>query len=459
MQVLTYYMEIIPLKTKYIYVLDENGKPLMPTKRLGMVRHWLKNGEAHWCKNSRNTIQFDRKTTNYTQKTVEGCDLGDHLGVSVIANGQELYSSESYCNGNQTHKLMQSRKEYRRTRRGRLRHRKARFDNRKKHTIYPPSIQRKLQFQIKEIEKISKFLPISKVICESSIFDITKLTGHAQQQKGYVDLLDFLYARDDGRDALDGKKYPKKYLVIHHLVHRADGGTNNPDNLVLLTQVHHNMANHNNGVLDQITRNRQKMYRNVDTRGAYFMNVLNMELTKHIDCLFTAGYTTASLRKKYGIPKTHHDDAFVIAGGTNKTERLGYTIYREKLRDNDRSLEKFYDAHYRNKLTGKSESGKKLSSGRTSRSRELPYINNRPLRANKLGKGRRSIRQQHYQIRPNDLIEYNGKLYISHGNHNKGASVKLNLDSTDSKKFNYVSVKKLKCVHHVNGISLRNAVW
>lgn len=218
------------------------------------------------------------------------------------------------------------------------------------------------------------------------------------------------------------------------------------------------MANHNNGVLDQITRNRQKMYRNVDTRGAYFMNVLNMELTKHIDGLFTAGYTTASLRKKYGIPKTHHDDAFVIAGGTNKTERLGYTIYREKLRDNDRSLEKFYDAHYRNKLTGKSESGKKLSSGRTSRSRELPYINNRPLRANKLGKGRRSIRKQHYQIRPNDLIEYNGKLYISHGNHNKGASVKLNLDSTDSKKFNYVSIKKLKCVHHVNGISLRKVV-
>ena len=27
---------------KYIYVLDKNGKPLMPTKRLGMVRPGLK---------------------------------------------------------------------------------------------------------------------------------------------------------------------------------------------------------------------------------------------------------------------------------------------------------------------------------------------------------------------------------------------------------------------------------
>lgn len=48
MQVLAYYMEVIPLKTKYIYVLDENGKPLMPTKRLGMVRHWLNTSTSQY---------------------------------------------------------------------------------------------------------------------------------------------------------------------------------------------------------------------------------------------------------------------------------------------------------------------------------------------------------------------------------------------------------------------------
>ena len=31
---------------KYIYVLDDSGKPLMPTKRLGMVRRWLQSGQA-----------------------------------------------------------------------------------------------------------------------------------------------------------------------------------------------------------------------------------------------------------------------------------------------------------------------------------------------------------------------------------------------------------------------------
>lgn len=29
-------------KVDYIYVVDSNGTPLMPTSRLGMVRRWLK---------------------------------------------------------------------------------------------------------------------------------------------------------------------------------------------------------------------------------------------------------------------------------------------------------------------------------------------------------------------------------------------------------------------------------
>src|SRR5699024_476419 len=154
---------------KYIYVLDRNGKPLMPTKRLGMVRRWLTSGQAHWYKNSRNTIQFDRPTTHHLQKITQGCDLGDHLGISVIANKQEIYSSESYCDGKQVHKRMQERKMYRRNRRNHLRHRAPRFDNRK-HAKYAPSIKRKLAFQIKEIARISEFLPINNYIFEGSVF-------------------------------------------------------------------------------------------------------------------------------------------------------------------------------------------------------------------------------------------------------------------------------------------------
>ena len=436
---------------KFIYVINQDGQPLMPTRRLGMVRHWLKNGEAHWYKNRRDTIKFDRKTTNYTQETIEGCDLGNHLGISVIANNQELYSSESYCNGNETHKKMQKRKMYRRTRRSRLRYRKDRFNNRKKHTKYPPSIMRKLQFQIREIKRVDEFLPISKRICEGSVFNINKLTQHAYEQAGYKTLFDFLYARDHGCDALDGKHYPKKDMVAHHLIHRADGGTNNPDNLVLLTKEHHNQSNHNNGVLDKLAKDRQKTFKNVDTRGAVFMNILNVELPKYIDYIPTLGYMTAHKRAQYDIYKTHHDDAFVVAGGTDKTERLGTTIYREKVSNNNRSLEKFYDATYIDIRDGKKKKGAVLSSGRTGRSRERHYDNQRIYRANKIKKGRRSIRKQHYQIQAHDLVEYNQHVYNSKGIQNRGLYIRLEMKPKDK----VVSIKKVKCINHVNGLLSR----
>lgn len=432
---------------KYIYVLDSNGKPLMPTKRLGMVRRWLQSGQAHWYKSSRNTIQFDRPTEHHLQKITQGCDLGNHLGISVITKKQEIYSSESYCDGNQMHKRMQARKMYRRTRRNRLRHRAPRFNNRK-HAKYAPSIKRKLAFQIKEIAHISKFLPVNNYIFEGSIFDINKLTCHMQQQKGYHNVLDFLYARDNGCDALDGKQYPKSDLVVHHLTHRAKGGTNNPDNLVLLTRWHHNQANHNNGLLDALTKKRQQTFKNVDTRGAYFMNILNVELPKHFNYLPTFGYITAQKRKQYGIAKTHHDDAFVIAGGTNHTTRLGYTIYREKLRCNNRSLEKFYDATYCDLRDSKIKKGAVLSSGRTSRSRELPYNNQRSYRANKIKKGRQVIRKQHYQLRPHDLVMVDRKLYFVKGVHNKGTRVMLIANPKSISK----AISKVNVKYHANGI-------
>lgn len=436
---------------KYIYVINEQGKPLMPTKRLGMVRRWLKNDEAHWYKNSRDVIQFDRPTGNQTQEVVEGCDLGDHLGISVITNNKEVYSSESYCNGNQTHKKIVKRKIYRIKRRSRLRYRKDRFDNRKKHTKYVPSVNRKLQFQIREISRPDEFLPITKRIFEGSTFDINKITHHAYQQQGYKTILDFLYDRDHGCDALDGKRYPKSDLVVHHLIHRANGGTNNPDNLVLLTREHHNQANHNNGVLDQLTKDRQKNFKNPDTRGAFFMNVLNVELPKYFDYVPTFGYITANKRKQYGIPKTHHDDAFVVAGGTDKTERLGQTVYREKVCNNNRSLETFRDATYIDLRDGQKKKGAVLSSGRTSRSRERKYNNQRIYRANKISRGRRYIRKQHYQLRPGDYIKYKNQKCIVKGVNGREKYVFIYIND----KIKNVSINKITCLKHINGIKIK----
>ena len=87
-------------KVDYIYVVDPNGIPLMPTSRLGMVRRWLKAGQARWFGNSRKIIQFVRPVTTNTQELTLGVDAGFHLGLAVVGNQREYYASESLRKSN-----------------------------------------------------------------------------------------------------------------------------------------------------------------------------------------------------------------------------------------------------------------------------------------------------------------------------------------------------------------------
>lgn len=161
----------------------------------------------------------------------------------------------------------------------------------------------------------------------------------------------------------------------------------------------------------------------------------------------TQGYLTANLRIRYGIAKSHLNDAFVIAGGTDQCARTGNVYRRGKLRCNNRSLQKFYDAKYIDRRDGKKKAGKELSSGRTKRSHKLNYDNQRIYRLRKVSKGRVAIRRQHYQLRPYDIV-FNTKtkqIEFVKGVISNGKSVVL-------QSGHYVTPRKLICLHHVNGI-------
>ena len=439
-------------KVDYIYVVDSNGIPLMPTSRLGMVRRWLKTGQAKWFGNSRNTIQFVRPVTTNTQKLILGVDAGFHLGLSVVGNNREYYVSESLRKSEKDR--ITSRRELRRTRRNRLRYRQARFDNRRRKDGWlAPSIQHRLDFTIKEIKRLYTFLPITNLVVEVTTFDNQKLLNPDiqgwQYQKGkmygFKTIKDYLLARDNYRDALDGKQYPASQLRVHHLVQRKDGGSNQPDNLVLLSDVNHNQANHNNGVLAKLRQNRQKT---IDYRGAYFMSILATRLSNYFEHYTTTqGYLTANLRRKYGIEKSHLNDAFVIAGGTDVTLRTNNVYSRQKLRNNNRSLQKFYDAKYIDRRDGKQKAGKELSSGKTRRSRELNYDNLRQFRKEKVKKGRVSIRRNHYQLRPHDVVlnTRTNRIERVKSVNSRGKNVILQTGKSST-------VKNIVSLYHVNGM-------
>ena len=439
-------------KTQCIYVVDANGQPVMPTSRLGMVRRWLKSGQAIWFGNSRKIIQFVRPITTYTQNLTLGVDAGFHLGMSVVGNHREYYSSESIRKSEKD--KLTTRRELRRTRRNRLRHRQARFDNRRRKPGWlAPSVQHRLDFTIKEIKRVYNFLPITNLVVEVSPFDNQKLVNPTikpwqytkGKMNGFKTVKDYLLARDNYRDALDGKQYPASQLRVHHLVQRKDGGSNQPDNLILLSDVHHNQANHVNGTLAKLRNNRQKM---IDYRGAYFMNILAARLSDYFDNYQTTqGYITANLRHLYQIEKSHRNDAFVIAGGTDQDTRTNNIYLRTKVFNNNRVLQKFYDAKYIDRRDGKKKSGKELSSGRTRRSKEIPYDNQRIFRQKKVTKGRISIRRNHYRIRPHDILlnTKTDRIEIAKGVMSRGKTVLLQNKKT-------ISTSKVICLYHVNGL-------
>lgn len=120
-------------QTTQACVLDQNGKPLMPTTRLGKVYRLLKTQKAHIISYEPFTIQLDYEPdTQVIQPMTLGVDSGAiHSGYSVANEHREYYSAEVIARNDISNRLSE-RHMYRRNRRSRkTRYRQPRFNNRK----------------------------------------------------------------------------------------------------------------------------------------------------------------------------------------------------------------------------------------------------------------------------------------------------------------------------------------
>ncbi len=116
-----------------VAVVDKDGQPLMPTTRLGKVRHMLKDGRAVVFRRNPFTIQLTYEPKTHFTQPVELCvDTGYvHAGLSVKSESKE-YVSAQYDLLTDEKQRHDAQRMYRKTRRNRLRHRKPRFLNRRK---------------------------------------------------------------------------------------------------------------------------------------------------------------------------------------------------------------------------------------------------------------------------------------------------------------------------------------
>lgn len=160
-------------------------------------------------------------------------------------------------------------------------------------------------------------------------------------------------------------------------------------------------------------------------RDATFMSMVRWRLVGNIKCEVTYGYETKSKRIALKLEKTHSNDAFCIAGGT--TQIRSNSLKYKQVRRNNRSLEQFYDKVIIDVRTGGKVKGGTLDSGRRTRNKESEKNgeNLRKYRGETIKKGQRRIRKSRPFFQSNDLVRFEGNVYVVKGVITNGKYLKL----------------------------------
>lgn len=318
----------------------------MPTKRHGRVRRLLKQGKATVVELCPFTIRLAYKTTFYKQDITLGVDTGViHIGLSATSKSRELYSGEVILR-NDIVDLISTRRELRKARRGRLRYREPRFNNRiksKKDGWISPSVRYKIESHINAINNVCSILPVSKIIIEVAQFDTQKIKnpdilGKEYQegdQLGFWNAREYVLARDGHKCQYCKGKSKDPILNVHHIESRKTGG-DSPGNLITLCKTCHE-AYHKGEI-------KLKVKRTASLRDAAVMSIMKWKLYEKMKSLYrnvnmTFGYITKYNRIRNNIEKSHTSDAFVISKNFG-AKRLGFYYMVKLTRRHNRQIHK-----------------------------------------------------------------------------------------------------------------------
>lgn len=158
-----------------VSVLNPDGTPAMPTKP-SRARRWLKAGKAVVVHNDLNLFCIQlvcEPSGRKTQDAVVGIDPGKlFTGIGVQTSIATLFTAHLILPFKSVTKKMTSRRQLRRTRRGRRinrkvmfkvrAHRQKRFSNRRQGKL-PPSIRANKQLELRVVKELLKLFPISHI--------------------------------------------------------------------------------------------------------------------------------------------------------------------------------------------------------------------------------------------------------------------------------------------------------
>ena len=345
-----------------VYVLNQDGKPLMPTQRHGHIRCLLKSGRARVKCRHPFTIQLCYPTTGWTQPVILGIDPGrTNIGLCAITDdGTVLMVTKVITRNKDIPKLMRKRKQFRRKhrqtkrrlkrrRRARsnhtalktgslqrhlpgydkdktvtvhdIRNKQARFSNRSRKTNWlTPTASQLLQTHVNAVRTVAKYLPISKITIELNKFAMMRLEDPSVSGKDFQNGPLKGYAGDIKRavsDLQDGKCLlcGEAIKAYHHVRTRSRNGSDTIGNLVGLCCDCHKAVHTDESVKRRLITLNSGFRKKYDALGIlnqilpYAIKQLSHEYPIHL----TTGYDISKIRKLTGLAKDHHIDAYLIA--------------------------------------------------------------------------------------------------------------------------------------------------
>jgi len=396
----------------HVFVLNKRKEVLMPTS-CRKARLLLKSGKAVVIKRFPFIIQLTYATGENKQKITCGVDPGySDIGFSCITKTRELIGGTVKLD-NFTSKHLSEKRMYRRNRRNRLRYRSPRFLNRRRSNKWiPPSIERRYQTHINLINKLKQFLPISNITIEIGNFDIQKLNNPDINGKGYQqgnlynysNLKSFVLSREKHICQLCNKNDLKNdKWKLHHIILKSKGGTDKSNNMALLHESCHKKL-HKQNLYNKLKKNKQY-------KESIFMNIIKSRFKNSLNCKLVFGYETYCRRNELKLEKSHSNDSFVVAGGTNQKRSMEYNIKQRRR-------------------------------------------NNRTLQLNRKGFSP-SIRRKRYKLQPYDLVKIDNNIYDVVGTHCLGKRVKVKSEKNKKKE---ISIKKIDWYFNNNSLIWKKGV-
>jgi len=395
-----------------VFVQDKHDKALDPTSPV-RARKLLNSDRAEVVERQPFTIKIlDReKEHSYTKNVTLGIDAGySKVGFSTVTEDEELISGELELRSDISRKLEQ-RRNYRRNRRSRnTRYREPRFDNRKREEGWlAPSIRHKKNEHIRLVNKIKEILPIDKVIVEVAQFDTQRMenpeiSGKEYQQgvlQGYS-VRNYLLQKFDHKCVYCG--VADVPLEIEHIVPKSRGGSDRVSNLTIACT--NCNQEKDNQTAKEFGHPKIQEQAKKSLKSVAFMNQVRWKIVDTLDAGYTFGHVTKKQRIENDIEKSHVNDAFVIAGGNGQKRSEILQVSRR-------------------------------------------HRNNRSIQTNRQGYGR-SIRKQHYDIQPGDLLQHKqtGKQSQSKGVFSYGKYVHI-----DNNQDDYWKTENIEVVNYGQGLN------